>query len=100
MYAEKTIWRDLKTLASRYHHGTWKLPMDRRKQVVVQAIEQLPEQARMLLALRYYEGLGVDELAEALRSNPNAIREAIGKAVESVYRSLIQAERLYGERGA
>ena len=100
MDAGKTIWLDLKSLANRYHHGKWHLPLDQRRQVVVQSMDQLPEQARMLLALRYYEGLGMDELAEAMGSNPGDIRQAIGKAVETVYRSLIEAERTFGERGA
>ena len=100
MKAGLTIWQDLKTLATRYHHGQWQLSLDQRKQIVAEAIENLPEQSRMLLALRYYEGLGISELAETLGSTQPDISRAIGNAVGTVYSSLIQAERRHGGGGA
>ena len=52
----------------------------------------VPMSPRLLLALRYYEGLGVRELSCALGLSSQEVCQEISKAVSQVYRTLIRAE--------
>jgi len=93
--------RELRGRAERQHLGRWSLPLLRRRQIVTEAIERLPEPLRLVLTLRYCEGLGVRELAETLELTPREVNRAISTAVTEIYRSLVRAEKLEraGETG-
>ncbi len=93
MKGGKTIWRDLQTLANQDSHGQWVLSLEERKSVVTSAIDQLPDPSRMLLALRYYEGLGIHELSEALGTAPEEVKQTIASAMNQVYTALVNAEQ-------
>jgi len=88
------VLRELRGRAERQHLGPWSLPLPRRRQIVAEAVERLPDRLRLVLALRYCEGLGVRELAEALELPPREVHRAISEAVTEIYRSLVRAERL------
>ncbi len=92
--------RELRGRAERRHPGRWSLPLPRRRQIVTEAIEGLPESLRLVLTLRYCEGLGVRELAETLDLTPREVNRAISAAVTAVYRCLIHAEKLARAGGA
>ena len=91
------LWRELRSLANRQQAGSWTLPADQRQEIVAHAVEELPESAKLLLALRYYEGLGVEELSDALDLRTDEVSRQITTAVSEVYDLLMQAER--AERG-
>ncbi len=84
--------RELRSRAGRQHVGPWQLPLNRRKQVVGEAIGGLPERQRVILALRYCDGLGVRELADAMQLTPREVNRAISSGVSEVYRTLMRAE--------
>jgi len=88
----KTLWRDLRTLANQNSHGRWAISLEMRRSVVSSAIDQLPEGARMLLALRYYECLGFNELAEAIGQSPSDVKQVVSESIEKIYQDLIEAE--------
>jgi DNA-directed RNA polymerase specialized sigma24 family protein len=88
-----SILRELQGRARRQRLGDWTLPLASRRGIVSQALEGLPEGLRLLLALRYCEGLGVRELADALQLPPREVQRAMSAAVSEIYRSLLQAER-------
>ena len=88
------VLRELTGRAERERLGPWSLPAAHRRQIVAEAVERLPDRLRLILALRYCEGLGVRELAEALGLTPREVHRAISAAVTEVYRSLVHAERL------
>lgn len=88
------ILKELRGRAERQRLGPWSLPLPRRRQIVADAVAGLPDRLRLILALRYCEGLGVRELAEALDLSPREVHRAIAEAVTAVYRSLVRAERL------
>jgi DNA-directed RNA polymerase specialized sigma24 family protein len=88
------IARELRGRAERQHLGRWSLPLPKRRQIVSDAVERLPEPLRLVLTLRYCEGLGVRELAETLDLTPREVNRAISTAVTEIYRSLVRAEKL------
>lgn len=88
------ILRELRGRAERQHLGPWSLPLSQRRQIVADSVERLPQRLKLVLALRYCEGLGVRELAETLELSPREVHRAIAEAVTEVYRSLVRAERL------
>ena len=47
-------------------------------------LDRLPEQQRLLLSLRYLEGLGVAELAAAFALSPEQVSESLAEAMQSL----------------
>jgi DNA-directed RNA polymerase specialized sigma24 family protein len=88
------ILRELRGRAERQRLGRWSLPLPQRCQIVSEEVDRLPEPLRLILTLRYCEGLGVRELAEILDLTPREVNRSISVAVSEIYRSLIRAEKL------
>ncbi len=63
------------------------LPNDEQRQLLAQRLESLPERLRLLLALRYLEGLGVAELASALSMSPDEVGLGLTEAMQALMRS-------------
>jgi RNA polymerase sigma factor (sigma-70 family) len=51
---------------------------------VARALEQLPEQARLILALRIHRGLGYDEIATALGISRVAAKQRFSRSVAAL----------------
>jgi DNA-directed RNA polymerase specialized sigma24 family protein len=100
MDGSQAVWRELHGKLGQKSGGGWTLPLSRRLRVVADAVETLPERSRVLLALRYYEGLGVEELSDALGLTPKEVHGGISLAVTSIHRALTKAEEEWraGER--
>ena len=100
MDGNRAVWRELHGKLGQKPGGGWTLPLSRRLRVVADAVETLPERSRVLLALRYYEGLGVEELSDALGLTPKEVHGGISLAVTSIHRALTKAEEEWraGER--
>ena len=94
------MWRELHGNPTRTPRGGWKLPAARRRRVIEEAISGLTERSRVVLALRYYEGLGVEELSTALGLTPKETQRVIALAVTRIHRALTLAEERWraGER--
>jgi len=45
-----------------------------RREALEDCLEQLPDRSRKLIRLRYYDGLKMDQIAEAVRSSPASVR--------------------------
>jgi RNA polymerase sigma factor (sigma-70 family) len=43
-----------------------------RKEAIISAIKELPEEEQKILALYYHEGLSLDEIAEVMQSENKA----------------------------
>ncbi len=56
------------------------------REAIREVVDRLPERTRLILALRYGEGLGVREVAEALDLTTGEARQAILRAVSEVHR--------------
>lgn len=89
----QTLWHELRALAHHRAGETWALSEERRGAIVSEAIEELPDPAKLLLALRYYEGLGVAELSAALGLTADEIHRQLTAALSEVHDILMQAER-------
>jgi len=90
MASPSGLWRDLRHLAAA-EAGRPALPRAVRERVVVEAIDRLPERARLLVALRYFEGLGLAELAAALGLPPAEVDRQITAAVTEIHAALDRA---------
>lgn len=63
------------------------LPGHEQRQLLLERLEDLPERLRLLLALRYLEGLGVAELATALSMSPEEVGRGLTEAMQALMRS-------------
>ena len=95
-----SLWLELRAMAGRRAGEAWRLPEERRCEIVTRAIEELDESAKLLLALRYYEGLGVAELSAALGLERAEVNDQLAAALAQVHEILMQAERTVREEGA
>jgi RNA polymerase sigma factor (sigma-70 family) len=86
------IWKELRRLAGQRRPPGWALPAAVRKKIVAEQIAKLPERSRLVLALRYCEGLGVRELSQALGLTRTEVSREISRSVSAVYRALLAAE--------
>jgi RNA polymerase sigma-70 factor (ECF subfamily) len=57
-------------------------------QAVRQAVEQLPEDYRQVLVLRYQEGRSFEEIGRLIRRTPNAARKLWLRAIERLQHHL------------
>ncbi len=69
------------------------LSRTRREKIVRQVLSELPERSRILLALRYYEGFGIDELAAAVRADRETVSRELALALRAVQSRLRSVER-------
>lgn len=60
---------------------------------LAKALQALPEDQRMLIALRYYEGLSNEEAAEILDMTPDAVKAKLYR-IRSVIRKKLQPETI------
>lgn len=63
------------------HHGLW------------HRLKTLPRQQRAVLVLRYYEGLGDDEIAEVLGCRPGTVRGYASRALATLRIEITTGER-------
>jgi RNA polymerase sigma-70 factor (sigma-E family) len=63
------------------HDGLW------------QRLKTLPRQQRAVLVLRYYEGLGDDEIADVLGCRPGTVRGYASRAIATLRIEITTAER-------
>jgi RNA polymerase sigma-70 factor (ECF subfamily) len=61
---------------------------DERDRAIEDLLERLPEEYRLVLRLRYREGLGFDAIGAALGRTPNAARKLWARAVEQIRHDL------------
>ena len=59
------------------------LRADRRSRILA-AIAQLPTRQKEVVVLRYYEDLGVGEIAELLRISPGAVSSSLSRALDAL----------------
>ncbi|MDD2430280.1 MAG: FliA/WhiG family RNA polymerase sigma factor [Firmicutes bacterium] len=57
------------------------LEKKRAKELIVEALNKLPEKEKIVLALHYYEGLNLTEIAEVLELSTSRISQLHGKAI-------------------
>ena len=57
-----------------------------RRHRLDQAIEELDEQDRSVLLMRFFEGLTIDVIAERTGSSPSSVRRALGRATKHLGR--------------
>jgi RNA polymerase sigma-70 factor (ECF subfamily) len=60
------------------------------------AVEKLPPELRMVIVLRYTEGLAYDQIAEVLRCSPGTVASRLNRAHKTLERSLAH---LVSEKG-
>lgn len=53
----------------------------RQKELLVEAITHLPEREKLVITLNYYEGLGIEEIAEALGLTVSRVYQIHTKAI-------------------
>lgn len=58
------------------------------EQTLRRALDRLPHEQRLMLSLRYVEGLGVEELAEAFAVPPQRVTDALSAAMQSLARGV------------
>ena len=61
---------------------------DERDHALERAMEQLPEEYRRVIQLRYREGLSFEQIAAALARSPNSARKLWARAIERLKRDL------------
>ena len=67
-----------------------------RELTIRKALDALPPKYRMVIVLRYFEGLSGAEMAEALKTSPKAIERLLARArssLEPLLRPLHQEDR-------
>lgn len=64
------------------------LLMEEMKQIILEAIEALPEELKTAITLRELEGLSYEEIAEAMECPIGTVRSRIFRAREAIDRSL------------
>jgi len=62
---------------------------------LAEAMQALPEDQRMLVLLRYFEGLSTEEAAEVLEMTPDAVKTKLYR-IRSTIRKKLQAEAITG----
>ncbi|MFH1144409.1 MAG: sigma factor-like helix-turn-helix DNA-binding protein [Candidatus Eisenbacteria bacterium] len=61
------------------------------ERIVRETLEGLPERARLLVALRFLEGLGLEDLSAALGLSPSDADREIGAALSAIEQALDRA---------
>lgn len=64
-------------------------------EALTEALLTLPEDQRMLILLRYFEGLSTEEAAEVLEMTPDAVKTKLYR-IRSTIRKKLQAEAITG----
>lgn len=64
------------------------LATEQLEQVILRAIEDLPEELRIAVTLREFEGLSYEEIAEVMECPVGTIRSRIFRARESIEKSI------------
>lgn len=67
-----------------------KVEVDEGVELVFKAMENLPEQQKLVIQLRDVEGMEFSEMAEILGSNETAIRVALSRARKTIREALIK----------
>lgn len=88
MRSPNRLWRDLRRLAVAEGCTGAGVPGALAEERVVAALEGLSERARLLVALRYFEGLGRSELAAALGLSETQIDAELAAAVSEIHAAL------------
>ena len=87
MAGSPDLWREMKAMAV-----AQSCPLAcsrvRGEGILAAALEGLPERTRLMIALRWYEGLGPDELGAVLRLPREEVDREMGEALSRLYRTL------------
>jgi RNA polymerase sigma-70 factor (ECF subfamily) len=67
-------------------------PPDPRQALLEQALQRLPEQARVPLVLKYMEGLSLEEIAQTLRLGLSAVKMRLARGREDLLRLVRQVQ--------
>jgi RNA polymerase sigma factor (sigma-70 family) len=54
------------------------------RRTVLAAVDRLPQRQREIVVLRFYEGLGVGEIADVLGISPGAVSSSLSRALDSL----------------
>lgn len=60
------------------------------RRVLNNALENLTDRQRKIVVLKYFEGLGTDEIAGLLQSTPNNVRVQLSKALKNMKKILAE----------
>jgi RNA polymerase sigma factor (sigma-70 family) len=58
------------------------------QQRVIDALRELPHRQRDCIVLRYYDELGIDEIAETLGISRNSVKTHLGRGLDALERKL------------
>jgi DNA-directed RNA polymerase specialized sigma24 family protein len=72
--------------------ASWHIPLKDRRAVLQKTMTTLPERKRLVVALRHYEGLNLQEMAQALCTDVETVRALLDDAVARLARALIMAD--------
>lgn len=93
----KSHWRKKRISWNEYQEGNKILPEDaaggteghlEEKELIMEAVMQLPDIYKEVVLLHYYEGYQAEEIARVLHRNPSTIRSRLQKARELLKKSL------------
>lgn len=59
-----------------------------RRRAVLAAVSRLPQRQREIVVLRYYEDLGVSEIADVLGISPGAVSSSLSRALDALHTRL------------
>lgn len=69
----------------------WDKPMFDEKKIMLEVVQQLPEQSRRILKLRYLEGLSIDEIKEAMGyTSSNAVSVSLSRSLSKLRELIAQ----------
>jgi len=68
------------------------LVRDERQRAVLEAVRELPRRQRDCVALRYYEGLGVEAIADVLQVSVNSVKTHLKRGLANLSSSLGEDE--------
>ena len=61
-----------------------------QREAVIDAIRQLPDEARSIIILREFEGLSYEELTEVLNLEPGTVKSRLNRAKHKIKESLLK----------
>ena len=78
-------------LANQLHDGSdtgKKAQLAIEKEIITQAVNELPEEKKELVILRYFSGYSYEEISEIINDNPNNTRVKLHRILQELKRKL------------
>lgn len=66
-----------------------------KRELLLQAVESLPEQRKLVYELRFQQGISYEEIAKKLSISKNTVRNQIVKALDTIRRFLIHKKEIF-----